>query len=85
MSDYEYDVLDELYFLISFQELKSNVGMEDEEIRPVLTKLHQKGWIKCFEAPDEEVKEEEVDLEIDFRKYSYLATKAGLKAHTGTA
>lgn len=84
MSDHEYDVLDELYFLIGFKELKENVGMEDDELLAVLQKLHQKDWIKCFEAPDLEISAETVDLEIDFRKYQYLATKAGLKAHTGS-
>ncbi|UXP30849.1 hypothetical protein N6H18_10840 [Reichenbachiella agarivorans] len=84
MSDHEYDVLDELYFLISFDELKNSVGMEDDEIRPVLDKLHKKGWLKCFEEPDVEIDPKNVDLEINYHKYHYLATKAGLKAHTST-
>ncbi|MBU2913882.1 MULTISPECIES: hypothetical protein [Reichenbachiella] len=84
MSDHEYDVLDELYFLVSFQELKTSVGMEEDELLSVLTKLQKKDWIKCFEEPDVELESKDVDLEINFRKYHYLATKTGLKAHTST-
>lgn len=85
MSDHEYDVLDELYFLIAFKELKENVGMEDDELLSVLQKMHRKGWIKCYSEPDEELEPEQVDLQVHFRDYHYLATKAGLKVHTGTA
>lgn len=82
MSDLEYDVLDELYFLMHFKQLSENVGLEDGELRPVITKLYGKKWIKCFEEPDVEIQQDEVDLEVKFRNYYYLATKEGLKAHT---
>ncbi|MGL1885976.1 MAG: hypothetical protein OCD76_05635 [Reichenbachiella sp.] len=82
MSDHEFDVLDELYLLTSFIDLKDKVGMEDEEIKPVLTKLNNRGWLRCYEEPEQELGSQEIDLEINFRKYHYLASKAGLKAHT---
>lgn len=82
MSDHEYDVLDELYFLIEFKELIYKLGMEDNEIKPVLIKLFNRGWLRCYEEPEKELENDKVDLEINFRKYLYLASKAGLKAHT---
>lgn len=82
MSDHEYDVLDELYFVTEYQELIDKLGMDDDEIRPVLIKLFNRGWLRCYQEPNEELETEQVDLEINFRKYLYLASKAGLKAHT---
>ncbi|MFY0625739.1 MAG: hypothetical protein JXR07_05575 [Reichenbachiella sp.] len=82
MSDLEYDILDELYFLIHFKELLIHFGLSEEEIKPTLKKLHRKGWIRCYEEPDLELDPKDVDLEINFRKYYYLASKEGLKAHT---
>jgi transcription initiation factor IIE alpha subunit len=82
MSDLEYDILDELYFLVHFKQLIANFGLADEEILPILMKLHRKGWIRCYSEPDVELDPKEVDLEIHFRDYYYLASKAGLKAHT---
>lgn len=82
MSDLEYDILDELYFLTHYPELKSNLGLDDEDMKPTLVKLLNKSWVSCYDSPDSKLEEETVDMEIDFRKYYYLATKAGMKAHT---
>jgi len=82
MSDLEYDILDELYFLIHFKDLLLNVNMSEEDIKPVLTKLYRKGWVRCYTEPDIELTTEDVDLELYFRDYFYLASKEGLKAHT---
>ena len=82
MSELEYDILDELYFLIHFKELISNFGLSDDEVKPILIKLFKKGWIRCYTEPDEELDPKDVDMEIKFRDYYYLASKEGLKAHT---
>ena len=82
MSELEYDILDELYFMIHFDELLERIGLDDDEIRPILAKLLRKGWIRVYQEPQEELDAELVDLEIHFRNYYYLASKDGLKAHT---
>lgn len=82
MSDLEYDILDELYFLVHFKQLIANFGLDDDEIKPVLVKLYRKGWIRCYSEPDVELEPAQVDLEINYRNYYYLASKEGLKAHT---
>ncbi len=81
MSDLEYDVLDELYFLIHFKELIEVIGLSDDEIKPIMFKLLRKGWLRCYSEPDHELFDQEIDLETKFRDYYYLASKEGLKAH----
>ena len=81
MSDLEYDVLDELYFVQSFADLMGPTDLEEKELRPILLKMLNKGWIRCYKTVSEEVSAEEVDFELEFRNYYYLASKAGLLAH----
>ena len=84
MSDLEFDVLDELYFLIHYKDLLSVTGLDDEDLKPILIKLLKKGWLRCYSEPDLELNHEAIDLEIGFRNYYYLASKEGLKAHNNT-
>ena len=81
MNDLEFDVLDELYFVISYPDLAEACGLSDEELIATLQDLYQKGWIKVLNSVDEEVKSSEMDLTADFAAYYYLATKNGLLAH----
>ncbi|MEQ9300594.1 MAG: transporter [Cyclobacteriaceae bacterium] len=81
MSDLEYDVLDELYFVQSFAALMETTDLEEKELRPILLKLLNKGWIRCYSTVSDEVSAEELDFELEFRNYFYLASKAGLLAH----
>jgi hypothetical protein len=84
MSDLEFDVLDELYFLIHYKDLLSVTGLADEDLKPILIKLLKKDWLRCYSEPDIELNQEAIDLEIRFRNYYYLASKEGLKAHNIT-
>ena len=81
MSDLEFDVLDELYFVIHYDDLSSAIELDDFDLKPILVKLHNKGWLRCYIEPDTELQVEDVDLEVSFRNYYYLASKEGLKAH----
>lgn len=81
MSDLEYDTLDELYFVQSYKELNKKLNWEDEILRDTLKSLHEKGWIKCFLTPTEEIFNDDIDIETQYHKYFYLASKAGLFAH----
>lgn len=82
MSDLEFDILDELYFLIHFDELKKSLSLSDEDLKPILAKMVRKNWLRCYEEPDVELDAANIDMEINYRKYYYLASKEGLKAHT---
>lgn len=80
MSDDEFDLLDELYFLQSFGYLKETLNWEDERLFLTLQKLLERGWIKCYHSPDQEVFET-VDFSKQGKNLYFLATKAGLLKH----
>ncbi|WP_421871961.1 transporter [Marinoscillum sp.] len=81
MSDAEFDVLDQLYFVTQMKQIQEETSISSSELIPVLERLHQKGWIKIMETVDEEVSEKEIDLKNRAQQYFYLATKEGLLAH----
>jgi hypothetical protein len=81
MSDEEFDVLDELYFVQPYAFLQETLGWEDKRLLETLTLLVEKGWVKCFTEPDQECFEA-IHLEEVGKELLYLATKKGLMAHT---
>ena len=81
MTNAEFDVLDELYFLQAYKELVETLKMSDSELKPILENLMKRGWIKCYLSPFEEKELDISDLEKEYWNYHYLATKAGLLAH----
>lgn len=83
MTDQEFDVLDELYFVQPFSFLIEELEMEEEELKQVLWSLLQKGYIKCLFNMNDEVFEDELNFEVEFKNYFYLASKKGLLAHNG--
>jgi hypothetical protein len=81
MSDEEFDVLDELYFVHPYAYLRETLGWEEMRLLDTLTILIEKGWVKCFTKPDQECFEA-VNLQEVGKELLYLATKKGLMAHT---
>ena len=81
MSTEEFEVLDELYFIRSFQELMNELKWEESKLFSVLHQLFEKGWIRCYSNPLDEILTENVKLEVKYREYHYFASKEGLKAH----
>lgn len=81
MSDLEFDVLDELYFVQSYEALTEATGFEDDLLKKVLKKLISKKWIKCLSSMTEDITYDDLDFDKDFRSIYYLATKSGLLAH----
>lgn len=81
MNDLEFDVLDELYFIQSFQYLKNVLNIEDQILKGTLLDLLEKGWIKCFKNNQDEVFNPQAFFEHEYQNYYYLATKPGLLAH----
>jgi DNA-binding MarR family transcriptional regulator len=81
MSDEEFDVLDELYFVTSFHDLKENIGWSIDILVPVLKQLYEKGLIRILHDVDDEVPDEQVSLLTEFSMYHYLASKKGLLEH----
>ncbi len=81
MTNQEFDLLDELYFVQSFRALQQILNWPDQVIGPLLFELARKGWVKVLRTQDEEIPLDEADFEENYTKYYYLATKAGLLAH----
>lgn len=79
MDEAEFDLLDELYFVVHYDELKQNVDLSDEDIQKTLVSLSSKGWIRIYENSDKEL--DDFDLISNFKSYYYLASKKGLMAH----
>jgi hypothetical protein len=80
MTDNEFDLLDEMYFVQPYSYLKETLGWEDQRLLVTLQSLHSKGFIKCLIAPDDEVFGG-VDFEDKGKDLFYLATKKGLMEH----
>ena len=83
MTDLEYDVLDELYFVVPFSHVRDTLELEEMELKRVLQDLLRRGWVKCFKDRTHELSTDEIDFATQFSNYFYLATKAGLLAHHG--
>ncbi|MCS6821569.1 MAG: transporter [Microscillaceae bacterium] len=83
MTEQEYEVLDELYFVQTFAYLAKQLPHYQEiELRNILIQLLAKGWIKCLDAHTKQpLDTQEIDLETNYQTYAYLATKSGLLVH----
>ncbi|WP_266205031.1 helix-turn-helix domain-containing protein [Pontibacter kalidii] len=82
MTNNEFDILDELYFVTSFPDLKSTLSLTDSELCAALQVLIQKGYVKIFYPdPDTEHAYDEATFGRHCRDYFFLATKAGLVVH----
>jgi len=78
MTEAEFDILDELYFVISFRELQKSVAYDEAVLIKTLKKLFEKKWLRILSAPDsDDVKKFPENPET----YYFLASKKGLKAH----
>ncbi|MDB5272782.1 MAG: hypothetical protein JWO58_1149 [Chitinophagaceae bacterium] len=82
MTDQEFEVLDELYFVISFKELMRNLSWTEVELLPVLKSLLLKELVKCIDPEsEEEIERSAIELEKRYQKILFLATKKGLMEH----
>lgn len=82
MTEVEFDILDELYFVVSYPDLRSSLSLSDEELCAGLTGLLEKGYIKIL-YPDQDTEHEynARAFGTQCQDYFYLATKAGLVVH----
>ena len=80
MTNTQYEIIDALYFVIPFDELLAQLDLDEGLLVVELHKLHQKGWIRVYDAIDQEL-ENHALLDDRFTKYQFLASKQGLIAH----
>ena len=81
MTDREYEILDALYFTVSFDYLEKELETESVKLRDELITLINKGWVKCLEKISEKEVEEIDRIKEKYKDYNYLASKKGLMAH----
>ena len=80
MSDKEFEILDELYFVTTFDQLMGLVNLDEIIVKNILRSLYSKGWIRILSSPEEEIMGE-VDVSSNYQDYMYLASKKGLLEH----
>jgi hypothetical protein len=81
MTDREYEILDALYFTVSFEYLEKELNTAPTILRDELISLINKGWVKCLEKISEQEIEEVERIKMNYKEYNYLASKKGLMAH----
>ena len=80
MTSKQFELLDELYFVICYPDLKESLSWTDEELCAELTGLFSEGWLRAFKSPSDTKDYELISDEILMNSF-LLASKAGLKAH----
>lgn len=85
MSSFEFDLMDELYFPASFDELVERLSREKKIIYETLTSLLQQEFIVQlqFNSKTKDFDKLENPDFSSIEKSSFVATKQGLTAHTG--
>ncbi|MEQ9466670.1 MAG: hypothetical protein RLN88_04610 [Ekhidna sp.] len=81
MTDEEFDIIDELYFVTAYNDLKEATGFSDDQLKKNLMEMTKKGWVRVYKSVDEQSELEKLDLDKDFQSFFYLASKKGLFEH----
>ena len=82
MTDPEYDLLDELYFVTPFRTLLEKTRVPAQELENQLRSLLEQGLIRSYwPDPDTELAYETTSFGAIARDASYLASKDGLLKH----
>ena len=80
MTDQQFTLLDELYFIQNVQSLQTELGWAKDEVIKILLQLFENGWLKVVRLDDEiEISKEELAQQIN--QYGFIASKKGLFAH----
>ncbi|MEP1032079.1 transporter [Ekhidna sp.] len=81
MTDLEFDIIDELYFVTAYSDLKEAIDFSDDVLKVNLANMAKQGWVRVYKSVNEESELDQLDLENDFQSYFYLASKKGLFEH----
>ncbi|SMG12254.1 hypothetical protein SAMN05661096_00485 [Marivirga sericea] len=83
MNEQEIDLLDELYFVQSYAEVKKALDWQDTVLQKYLFELTRKEYIKMLINHDEEYDKASDFTSIPWNDLYFLATKKGLLEHNG--
>ena len=81
MSEEEFELIDQLYFIKNFDQLRQEMQIDELNLRELIYLLSQKKWLKCL-LNEREIEILNRDFFIEqYKNLSFNATKEGLKAH----
>lgn len=81
MTDIEFELIDSLYFVQTFEFLCNELQLNENDLKALLIETVQKDWVKVMDKEtDEEILSPDV-WTTNCSGYYYLATKKGLFAH----
>ncbi len=83
MTQEEDKILDNLYFISSFDELTEMIQMDEKEVKTVLKKMILKEWVAVYSDPAGDSLPGLKGFDKGFRNYFYLSTKIGMLVHHG--
>ena len=83
MTDQEFDLMDELYFVKTFTELTDVKHIKHQTIIETLKQLLEQHWVKILDENDNEIGYNATSFAKNINNYHFIATKAGLLAHNG--
>lgn len=81
MTDEEFDIIDELYFVTAYADLKAELDISDNSLSENLSEMIKKGWVKLYSQVDREMDFDLKDFQTNYKSYFYLASKKGLLKH----
>jgi hypothetical protein len=81
MTDEEFDLIDQLYFVQSFPDLLQVTGLEEDTLLELLQQLFAKGWLRTVALLDGDTPPDPIAILTEGINYFYVASKEGLLAH----
>jgi hypothetical protein len=81
MTDEEFDLIDQLYFVQSFPDLLQTTGLETDTLLGLLQQLFAKGWLRTVALLDGDTPPDPIEILTEGIHYFYVASKEGLLAH----
>jgi len=84
MNEQEIDLMDELYFVQSYDEVKNAIEWDDKMLQKHLLGLYENEYVKMLINHDEDYQGNTNDINsIPWKDLYFLATKKGLLEHNG--
>lgn len=81
MTDIEFEILDELYFVKTIQELCHILALEEAILVKEIGSLLEKKWVKILDLADHEIEITIEEYLSNYNQYRFNITKKGLIAH----
>ena len=81
LTEQEFNVMDELYFVTPYSQLKNLVQLSDALLKSTLVVLIQKGFVVQLVFNENEYAKNLSGMLNDIENHAYLCTKEGLLAH----